>query len=124
MIEENYNFTYIVRNVNIEQGTFEILFTPESEYLSPVALNAGLLPVSYLDIRDENNQLIYSSQDEVPFKEHLENTVKHTTPLYQWKKQYMLQNNIETLINATGNITVDNSTIVIPVLNPDPPLNT
>ena len=93
MATENFNYTYTIKNISIEQGTLEITFTPEDNVLSPVTLNAMLQMVSYLDIRNGNNELVYPSQDDVPFNVHLENTVKTTAPTLQWKKQYTLIEN-------------------------------
>ena len=121
MISENYNYTYNVLNVNIEQGTFEVRFTPESENLSPVVLNTYLLPVSYMDIRTANNELVYATQDDVPFDVHLENTIKSIAPLGQWKKQYILQENIDQLHEREAVMIVDQNTIIVPSFNPEPP---
>lgn len=120
MSSENYNFKYTIKNVNIEQGTFEVLFTPESFDLTPITLNTYLLPLSYLDIRDENNELIHSSQDEVPFSVHVENTVHAIKPIQQWKKQYMMQQNLSELVGKEGTIVVSDDVVTIPARNPTP----
>lgn len=121
MATENYNYTYTIKNINIEQGTLEINYTPEDAVLSPITLNSFLHMVSYLDIRNEVDELIYSSQDEVPFNVHLENTVKVTAPLLQWKKQYTLIENSTDLVGSQGSITLDPSTVVVPNFMPPPP---
>ena len=117
---ENYNYNYVIKNVNIEQGTFEVAFTPESLELTPITLNTYLLPVSYLDIRDENNDLIYASQDAVPFSIHIENTIRNIQPIAQWKKQYMMQQNISELIGKEGSMVVTEEAATIPARNPIP----
>lgn len=116
MIEENYNFSYKIANINIEMGTFEITYIPESEFLSPITLNQYLLLRPYTELVDDTGALLYQSQDDVPFSVHLENTIQVTKPLMQWHRQYLMLNNIEELSNAAGDITVNKTE-----LSPPPP---
>ena len=104
MIEENYNFSYTIDTINIEEGTFVVHYIPESEYLTPVSLNTYLIERDFTSFRDENNNLLYTSQSEVPFSEHIKNTVDLVTPIAKWRKQFMFQNNLEEILNSNGQI--------------------
>jgi len=121
MTTENYNYTAKVSSVNIEQGTVAISFMPENMNLTPVTLNTYMLPLSYYDIRDANNCLIYQTQDDVPFSVHIENTVRCTAPLQQWKKQHMLQTNINELVAYSNTVVIDANTVSIPSMLQLPP---
>ena len=121
MATENYNYKYTIQQVNIEQGTILVNFVPEDANLSPVSLNSYLIPVSYMDIRDANNELVYATQDEVPFQVHLDNTVNNIAPLKQWKTQYILLENSTGLSGYQNNVSIDASTVVlIPQYNRTP----
>ena len=90
MSVENYNFSYAVTQINLENGTFEVEYLPEDINLSPVRLNLYLLPKYYKEIVDANNELVYASQEEVPFEVHFENTIDRHKPLGQWRNQYLM----------------------------------
>lgn len=107
MTQENYNFTYKVTQLNLENGTFEVEYVPESLDLTPVRLNLYLMPKYYKEIVDANNELIYASQEEVPFELHMENTIDNCKPLGQWRNQYMMMSNIDKIENANGSFVVD-----------------
>jgi hypothetical protein len=106
MITENYNYTYEINSISIENGTFVIRYIPEDTNLTPVSLNQKLFERNYLEILDANNQPIYSSQNDVPFSYHLDHTVKITAPLSQWRNQYLMTENIEQLTSANGSFSV------------------
>lgn len=101
---DNFDFTYKITTVDILHGTLEIQFTPDSDELSPVMLNQPLLSKSFYDIKDEDGNLIYSSQDEVPIEEHLEYSVIMCAPFTQWRRQQLMLDNYNVLVDATGHI--------------------
>jgi len=107
MSVENYNFSYAVTQINLENGTFEVEYLPEDINLSPVRLNLYLLPKYYKEIVDANNELVYASQEEVPFEIHFENTIDRHKPLGQWRNQYLMMENIDKIENANGSFVVD-----------------
>lgn len=121
MVINNFNYTYKITQVSIEVGTVEILYTPDSADLIPIRLNCNFKPKSYLDIRDEDNKLIYTSQDQVPFNLHIENTAKSCAPIREWYHQSLLLNNSNNLIGTTNNIEVPLSDYNVPITNPIPP---
>lgn len=107
MSTENYNFSYSVTQINLETGTFEVEYDPEDINLSPIKLNLGLLPKYYKEIVDANNEPIYSSQEEVPFEVHFQNTIDLCKPIGQWRNQYLMFNNIDKIENANGSFIFD-----------------
>ena len=104
---ENYNFSYNVTQINLENGTFEVEYVPEDINLSPVRLNMYLLPKYYKEIVDANNDPIFASQEEVPFEMHVEHTIDRHKPMAQWRNQYLMLNNIDKIENANGSFVVD-----------------
>lgn len=102
MISENYNYTYTIDNIDIEQGTFVVNYIPDSEFLTPISLNTYLIEKNYFEFVDSEGNLLYSSQSEVPFVEHVKYTVDAIKPINQWRKQFMFQNNISELAGASG----------------------
>ena len=104
---ENYNFSYNVTQINLENGTFEVEYVPEDINLSPVRLNMYLIPKYYKEIVDANNDPIFASQEEVPFEMHVEHTIDRHKPMAQWRNQYMMLNNIDKIENANGSFVVD-----------------
>jgi len=107
MIEENYNYSYNVTQINVENGTFEVEYLPESLDLTPIKMNLYLMPKYFREIVDANNELVYASQEEVPFELHLENTIDSYKPMNQWRNQYMMVKNIDKLQDSNGSFTVD-----------------
>ena len=104
---ENYNFSYNVTQINLENGTFEVEYVPEDINLSPVRLNMYLIPKYYKEIVDANNDPIFASQEEVPFEMHVEHTIDRHKPMAQWRNQYLMLNNIDKIENANGSFVVD-----------------
>lgn len=104
---ENYNYTYKVNQINMENATFEVEYMPEDSNLSPVRYNLSLIPKYYKEIVDANNNLIYASQDEVPFSIHMENTIDGCKPFNVWRNQYMMIKNIDSIHKANGSFTYD-----------------
>jgi len=102
----NLNYTYTVKSINIEQGTMVIDYVPEDLELSPMSLNAMLYEKNYFDIRDENNQLIYQNQNDVPFSVHIDHTIKSCAPINVWRKQKFLLDNYNDVHNMTGSVNL------------------
>ena len=116
MSEENYNYSYNVTQINLENGTFEVEYVPESLDLTPVRINLYLMPKYFGEILDANNQPIYSTQEEVPFEMHIENTIDRCKPINQWRNQFLMLNNIDKIESASGSFKVDhaNNAVIYP----------
>lgn len=103
---ENFNFTYIIDSVDIQAGTILINYIPNDSNLSPVFLNCLLLTKDYKTILDDNQNLVYNSEDEVPLIEHVKHTVDVNNPIDVWSKQSKLLNNAVMLQNLSGNVII------------------
>lgn len=90
-------YTFTIKSINISEGTFVIEYTPDDSLLMPVSYNTFLYEKNYQTIRDENNNLIYNSQDEVPFSVHLDHTVKSAAPIDLWRRHKLLLDNVAVL---------------------------
>ena len=120
MIEEIYNFTYTIENVNIEIGTFVINYIPESEYLTPISLNTYLVEKELSETFGEDGTSPYASQEDIPFEEHVRNTVDRVAPISQWRNQYRFQNNLDTLLSANGRMEMNYSYTPLSYAGPPP----
>ena len=107
------------------KGIIEVEYTPEDENLTQLRASISFIPRHYEEIVDANNNLIYSTQEEVPFSVHLENSVYLARPFVFWRNQYLLIKNIDELHKANGyfehdtanNITVWPTGSKVQVLN-------
>lgn len=105
MVVENYNYTYEVYAVDIETGTFQVEYVPESTDIAPLRINIGINFRDFQTILDADGNTIYNSQEEVPFSEHLLHSVKTMAPMRVWKTQFTMLNNLDQLQNATGTVS-------------------
>ena len=96
-MNDNFDFSYRITTVNIEQGTVEIEYIPDDLDLSPYKVNQFLLPRYPHEILDGNGQQIYSTMEEIPIEQHILNTIKVTAPLVTWRKQRILLENYDYL---------------------------
>jgi hypothetical protein len=101
---ETFDFTYKITTVDIMHGTLEIQFTPDDDDLSPIMLNQPLLIKPYFEILDAEGKEIYTSQDQVPIEEHLKYSVIMGAPFTQWRRQQLMIDNFNSLVEATGHI--------------------
>lgn len=104
---ENYNFTYKVKTVNIENASIEVDYIPEDISLVPVKIFTNIIKRPINEIVDENNNPIYKSEDEIPIKIHLDYTTEKSAPILRWRNQKVLLDNIDKLENKTGRFEID-----------------
>ena len=102
----NLNYSYQVVSIDIAGCHMVVKYLPEDEDLSPISYNNRIIERSFQDIRDENNQLLFQSQEEVPFSYHLEYSCKYAAPLDLWRKQKLLIENYQLALNMSGNVSV------------------
>ena len=103
-MENNFDFSYNIFNVNLEQGTIEIEYIPDDENLTPVRLNQYLLVRHPYEILDKEGVQIYQTMEEIPLEEHINYTVNTTAPLYQWRRQSVMLNNHDAIISSNGHV--------------------
>ena len=92
-------YTYKVVSWDIESATMTVRYNPDDDTLAPIRTNINLVIADYRTLLDENGELKYASQDDVPFSEHLEHTLKYWAPVEQWKRQKMMINGHQDLLN-------------------------
>ena len=88
-------YTYTIKSVNIQEGSFIVEYTPNDPELYPLAINSFLYEQPYYDLKDENGNLVYQNQDEVPFNVHLEYSISQAAPIGSWRRTKMVLNNLE-----------------------------
>jgi hypothetical protein len=89
-----HTFTKTIDSVDIPSGNVEITYTPTDTSLSAVSYNVSFQKVpDFRTLRDENNNLLYATEADVPFSEHLNYTVNSAAPHSFWTRQkYMIDN--------------------------------
>lgn len=84
----NYNFTYKIESIDIERCTVAVTYTPEDPDLLPYGLNIGIGMLSIGHFRHaSNNELIYQSDDDIPFQERIKKSITLAAPVEMWQVQ-------------------------------------
>lgn len=81
-----FPYTYEIYKLNINQGHFEVKYTPKDETLTAITLNITVM-------FDENDNPI-----------NLDENIDFFAPHRTWAAQMFILNNKDTLIDKTGEI--------------------
>ena len=93
-----FTFTRTIDSVDIPNGTVEITYTPTDTSLSEVSYNVNFQKVpDFRTLRDADNNLLYATEADVPFSEHLNYTVDSAAPHSFWTRQKYMINNAASL---------------------------
>jgi len=96
----SYTYTYRIKSISIETGTFSVEYMPDDTDLMPVFLNLSIIEKDYTSILDSNtNEPLFQNQQSVPFSYHLDHTIAYYAPIGLWKNQKYMIDNIELLQN-------------------------
>ena len=98
-MEENYNYSATVDSVNIELGTFVVNYIPENDLLTPISLNASIIHTKENLVGINQFGQLVIEDNPFSFEDDLINTIKRVAPYTQWRNQYLLLNNFDTLLN-------------------------
>lgn len=96
-------YTYEIASIDILQGTMAVNYIPDSIELSPLKFNMRVVELPHTHFKDDNGEVIYASQSDVPFDVIIDRIVKDHAPIETWKCQNFMLTNLDAL---TAKITV------------------
>lgn len=88
-----FEFTYKVLSMDIAQGTMQIEFDPVDQELMPITLNCLLHERPYQTYPEGT----YTSQEQVPFDDHMAFTAQTCSPVATWKRHRMMLDNMQAI---------------------------
>lgn len=105
-MSSHHNFSYVVDDYNMDNGTITVTFTPDNVNLSPVSLNCNLILKDQTEILNANGDPAYATNEEIPLLEHIKQTAIEFAPHNTWDRQDKMLDNENVIMNANGSVTV------------------
>lgn len=92
------SFTYTIDSIDIERCSVVVTYLSDNANLVPYILNVQIRPYDINHFRHAaNNELIYSTYDDIPFHAKVTKSIEYGAPVEMWKIQKEMVENIEYL---------------------------
>lgn len=94
---KKFSYTYKIKSLDVETCSGMVQYIPDDINLSPIEFIMSFRLIDYKMFLDDNGELIYNSQEEVPYQTNVEKHISTNAPHEMWASQEAMMANMEFL---------------------------